>query len=53
MELVTNCFFFPHNKSEEEVAVEVDFAKEMFNLHRKVNPQESIVGFVGGLPELE
>nr|CAG4643341.1 EOG090X09C5 [Ilyocryptus agilis] len=42
---VTNCFCVPHNESEEEVAVELDFAKDMFDLHRKVNPQESIVGW--------
>jgi len=42
---VTNCFCVPHNESEEEVAVELDFAKDMYDLHRKVNPQESIVGW--------
>merc|ERR1719222_1197434 len=42
---VTNCFCVPHNESEEEVAVELDFAKDMFDLHRKVNPQETIVGW--------
>jgi len=42
---VTNCFCVPHNESEEEVAVELDFAKDMFDLHKKVNPQESIVGW--------
>merc|ERR1719222_1047427 len=42
---VTNCFCVPHNESEEEGAVELDFAKDMFDLHRKVNPQETIVGW--------
>nr|CAG4644112.1 EOG090X09C5 [Lepidurus arcticus] len=42
---VTNCFCVPHNESEEEVAVEIDFAKHMFELHKKINPQETIVGW--------
>ena len=42
---VTNCFCVPHNESEEEVAVELDFAKDMFDLHKKVNPLETIVGW--------
>ncbi|CAL4162847.1 unnamed protein product, partial [Meganyctiphanes norvegica] len=42
---VTNCFCVPHNESKEEVAVELDFAKDMYELHRKVNPSETIVGW--------
>lgn len=42
---ITNCFCVPHNESKEEVAVELDFAKDMFDLHRKVNPAEVIVGW--------
>ncbi|XP_076060560.1 eukaryotic translation initiation factor 3 subunit f1 [Oratosquilla oratoria] len=42
---VTNCFCVPHNESKEEVAVELDFAKDMYELHRKVNPSEVIVGW--------
>nr|CAG4645651.1 EOG090X09C5 [Lynceus sp. MCZ IZ 141354] len=42
---VTNCFCVPHTESHDEVAVELDFAKDMFELHRKVNPQEVIVGW--------
>jgi len=42
---VTSVFCVPHNESEEEVAVELDFAKDMFDLCRKVNPQETIVGW--------
>ncbi|MCL4139283.1 UNVERIFIED_CONTAM: hypothetical protein GTU68_050386 [Idotea baltica] len=42
---ITNCFCVPHNESKEEVAVELDFAKDMNELHRKVNPSEGIVGW--------
>ncbi|KAK7083118.1 Eukaryotic translation initiation factor 3 subunit F [Halocaridina rubra] len=42
---ITNCFCVPHNESKEEVAVELDFAKDMYELHRKVNPNEAIVGW--------
>uniref|UniRef100_A0A2P2HZ91 Eukaryotic translation initiation factor 3 subunit F n=1 Tax=Hirondellea gigas TaxID=1518452 RepID=A0A2P2HZ91_9CRUS len=42
---VTNCFCVPHNESQEEVAVELDFAKDMFELHRKISPSEVIVGW--------
>ncbi|XP_071547744.1 eukaryotic translation initiation factor 3 subunit F [Panulirus ornatus] len=42
---ITNCFCVPHNESKEEVAVELDFAKDMYELHRKVNPSEVIVGW--------
>ncbi|XP_071958505.1 eukaryotic translation initiation factor 3 subunit F-like [Antedon mediterranea] len=42
---ITNCFCVPHNESEDEVAVDIEFAKNMFDLHKKVNPAESIVGW--------
>jgi len=42
---VTNCFCVPHIESKEEVAIELDFAKDMNELHRKVNPGEVTVGW--------
>jgi len=42
---ITNCFSVPHNEDEEEVAVELDFAKDMYDLNRKVNPSDTIVGW--------
>lgn len=42
---ITNCFSVPHNESEDEVAVDMEFAKNMFELHRKVAPNEVIVGW--------
>ncbi|XP_069792754.1 eukaryotic translation initiation factor 3 subunit F isoform X2 [Narcine bancroftii] len=41
---ITNCFSVPHNESEDEVAVDMEFAKNMYELHRKVAPNEVIVG---------
>lgn len=42
---VTNSLCVPHNESEDEVAVDMEFAKTMYELHRKVNPSEAIVGW--------
>jgi translation initiation factor 3 subunit F len=42
---VTNCFCVPHTESIEEVAIDLEFAKNMYELHRKVNPSEVIVGW--------
>ncbi|XP_013397394.1 eukaryotic translation initiation factor 3 subunit F [Lingula anatina] len=42
---VTNCFTVPHNESEDEVAVDIEFARNMYELHKKVNPGEVIVGW--------
>jgi len=42
---ITNSFCVPHNESEDEVAVDLEFAKNMFELHKKVNPSEVIVGW--------
>lgn len=42
---VTNCFTVPHNESEDEVAIDIDFAKNMYELHKKVNVSEVIVGW--------
>jgi len=42
---ITNSFCVPHNESEDEVAVDLEFAKNMYELHKKVNPTEVIVGW--------
>jgi len=34
-----------HTESEDEVALDLDFAGEMSRLHRRVNPSEQIVGW--------
>lgn len=35
----------PHNETEDEVAVDMDFDKEMLKLHQRVNPAEVILGW--------
>ncbi|XP_053330690.1 eukaryotic translation initiation factor 3 subunit F [Spea bombifrons] len=42
---VTNCFSVPHNESEDEVAVDMEFAKNMYELHKKVSSAEQILGW--------
>ncbi|XP_015242104.1 PREDICTED: eukaryotic translation initiation factor 3 subunit F [Cyprinodon variegatus] len=42
---VTNCFSVPHNESEDEVAVDMEFAKNMYDLHKRVSPTEVIIGW--------
>ncbi|KAK7097676.1 eukaryotic translation initiation factor 3 subunit F-like [Littorina saxatilis] len=42
---VSNCFAVPHNESEDEVAVDIDYARSMYELHKKVNSSEMIVGW--------
>eukprot|EP00040_Diaphanoeca_grandis_P038450 m.256528 g.256528 ORF g.256528 m.256528 type:complete len:282 (+) comp34444_c0_seq1:176-1021(+) len=42
---VTNCFPVPHNETDEQVAVDMDYHRSMFELHRQVNPKEVIVGW--------
>ncbi|XP_071806182.1 eukaryotic translation initiation factor 3 subunit F-like [Asterias amurensis] len=42
---ITNCFCVPHNESEDEVAVDMEFAKNMYDLHKKVNANETIIGW--------
>jgi len=49
---VTNCFAVPHNESQDEVAVDMEFAKNMFDLHRKVQPNEVIVGWYATGPDV-
>jgi len=50
---IKNCFPVPHNETAEEVegetnyevAVDMDFHKTMYDLHRKVNTRETVVGW--------
>lgn len=42
---ITNSFAVPHNESEDEVALDIEFARTMFELHRKVSPNEVILGW--------
>lgn len=41
---VTDCFVVPH-RDADEVAIDVEFAKNSFNAYKKINPAISIVGW--------
>jgi translation initiation factor 3 subunit F len=41
---VTNCFPVPHTENEQ-VAVDMEFHRNMYELHRKASPRETIVGW--------
>jgi len=42
---ITNCFPVPHNETDEQVAVDMEYHRTMFDLHRQVNSKENIVGW--------
>ncbi|EDO36347.1 predicted protein [Nematostella vectensis] len=42
---IRSCFGVPHNESADEVAVELEYAKSMYELSQKANPNEQIVGW--------
>ena len=46
---VTNCYKVPHKEQVrggvEEVAINMEFNENLFRLHKKVAPQEIIVGW--------
>jgi len=42
---VTNCFVVKHLETEEEVAIDIELAQELYELYRKVNGNETIVGW--------
>jgi len=42
---VTNCFSVPHKEHEDSVQVDIMYAQDMFELNKKVSPQEGLVGW--------
>lgn len=42
---ITNSFVVQHRETDQEVAIDIEVAKELFELYRKVNGSESIVGW--------
>jgi len=42
---ITNSFVVPHREASGEVAIDIELAKELFELYRKVNASENIVGW--------
>ena len=42
---ITNSFVVAHRETEEEVAIDIDVARDLHELYRKVNASETIVGW--------
>lgn len=42
---VTNCFCVPHKEYDDQVEAELSYAMDVYELNRKVNTNESIVGW--------
>jgi len=42
---VTNCFCVPHKEHDDQVEAELSYALDMYDLNRKVNSNESVVGW--------
>jgi len=42
---ISNSFVVQHREANNEVAIDIEVAKELYELHRKVNPNEAIVGW--------
>nr|QBH74194.1 eukaryotic translation initiation factor 3 subunit F [Brunneria borealis] len=42
---VTNCFCVPHKEYEDQVEAELNYAMDLYDLNRRVNTQETIVGW--------
>jgi len=42
---VTNCFCIPHKEYEERVEADIVYAQDMYELNKKVAPQENLVGW--------
>lgn len=43
--VIKNSYTVPHNESQGQVAVDIDFHRTMFELHHRANPKEVIVGW--------
>lgn len=41
---VTNCFCVPHKEHADQVEAELGYASDLYDLNRRVNPSENIVG---------
>ena len=42
---ITNCFCVPHKEYEDQVDAELNYAMDLYELNRRVNAQENIVGW--------
>lgn len=41
---VTNCFCVPHKEHADQVEAELNYAMDVYELNRRVNASENIVG---------
>lgn len=41
---VTNCFCVPHKETHDQVEAEITYASDIYDLNKRVNSSESIVG---------
>ncbi|KAK9723011.1 hypothetical protein K7432_002261 [Basidiobolus ranarum] len=42
---IRNCFPVPHDETQDQVAVDMEYHRTMYELHQRVNPKEVIVGW--------
>jgi translation initiation factor 3 subunit F len=49
---IKTCFAVPHHETSEQVQVDMDYHKTMFELHQRVNPEEVIVGWYATGPDI-
>jgi len=42
---IRNSYAVPHNESLDQVAVDIDYHRTMFDLHQRVSPKEVIIGW--------
>lgn len=42
---IKSCFAVPHNETEEQVQVDMEYHKQMIELYHRVHPDETIVGW--------
>ncbi|RWS29832.1 eukaryotic translation initiation factor 3 subunit F-like protein [Leptotrombidium deliense] len=42
---MSNCFVVQHREANKEVAIDIEVAKDLYELHKRVNSNETIVGW--------
>lgn len=49
---IRNCYAVPHTETAEQVEVDMDYQKQMLQLHLRANPREVLVGWYATSSEL-
>lgn len=49
---IRNCYAVPHTETQEQVEVDMDYQKQMLQLHLRANPREVLVGWYATSAEL-